>query len=275
MPDESMGFSIFSPPFASLFVYSDSLRDMGNVKSEDEFLDFYRIVAQELWRVTKPGRLAAVHCTDLPRTKATYGYVGLYDFPADIRQAHEDAGWTFHCRVTIWKCPVVEMTRTKALGLLYKQVQKDSTRSRVGMADYLMVFRKTPRDESDVDRVGKDSEQFPVETWQKWASPVWMDINQTDVLNNYRDGRDPQDERHLCPLQLDLSERAIRLWSNAGDVVLSPFAGIGSEGWSSLKASRNFVGIELKRSYFETAVRNLGAAERAHATNDLFASAPS
>lgn len=260
-PDNSVGFSVYSPPFAHLFVYSDSERDMGNVADEAEFKRLYAHLVREKLRITKPGRLTAVHCSDIPRTKSQHGVVGLYDFPSDIREVHEAAGWTFHSRITVWKDPVVEMQRTKALGLLYKQIQTDATRSRQGMADYVMVFRKTPNDEAaDTDRVGHDAKRFPVSQWQQWASPVWMDINQTNVLN-VKVAREDKDERHLCPLQLDLIERAIRLWSNEGDVVFSPFMGIGSEGYMALKAGRKFIGSELKPAYFKQAVKNLRDAE--------------
>lgn len=261
LPDSSVGFSVYSPPFAHLFVYSDSERDMGNVANEAEFKALYAHLVREKYRITKPGRLTAVHCSDIPRTKSMHGVVGLYDFPADIREVHEAAGWTFHSRITVWKDPVVEMQRTKALGLLYKQIQTDATRNRQGMADYVLVFRKTPNDEAkDTDRVGHDKALFPVDLWQQWASPVWMDINQTNVLN-VKVAREDKDERHLCPLQLDLIERAVRLWSNPDDVVFSPFTGIGSEGWAALKAGRKFVGSELKPAYYRQAVKNLMEAE--------------
>ena len=268
LPDASVGFSVYSPPFAHLFVYSDSPRDMGNVKDEAEFKQLYRHLVREKYRVTKPGRLTAVHCSDLPRTKSMHGVVGLYDFPADIREVHEAEGWTFHSRITVWKDPVVEMQRTKALGLLYKQIQTDATRCRQGMADYVMVFRKTPEDEKQADRVGLNAKQFPVDMWQQWASPVWMDVDQTNVLNA-RIARDDKDERHLCPLQLDPIERCIRLWSNAGDTVLSPFMGVGSEGVTALKCGRRFVGTELKPAYFKQAVGYLQAAEAESAHGSL------
>lgn len=271
LPSETVGFSIYSPPFSHLFIYSDSERDMGNATNDAEFLDHYRFLVRELYRVTKPGRMCAVHCSDIPRTKATHGVVGLYDLPADIRAVHEAEGWTYHSKVTIWKDPVVEMTRTKALGLLHMQLLKDSCRSRVGMPDYVLVFRKTPDDEAKADRVGHDRTEFPVSLWQQWASPVWMDINQTDVLN-VAIARDDQDEKHLCPLQLDLIERCIRLWSNRGDVVLSPFLGVGSEGYVSLKSGRKFVGVEIKDAYFRQAVKNLEDAAQQFGT-DLFAEA--
>ena len=260
VPDASVGFSIYSPPFSHLFIYSDSERDMGNAANDAEFLEHYRILVRELYRMTKPGRLVAVHCSDLPRTKAMMGFVGLYDLPSDIRTVHEAEGWTYHSRITVWKDPVVEMQRTKALGLLHKQLCKDSSRSRVGMPDYVLVFRKTPDDEAAVDKVGHDRSQFPVDMWQRWASPVWMDIDQTDVLN-VRLAKEDKDEKHLCPLQIDLIDRAIRLWSNPGDVVLSPFMGIGSEGYCSLKAKRRFVGVELKAEYFRQSCRTLDDVE--------------
>lgn len=272
LPTESVGFSVYSPPFAHLFIYSDSERDMGNVKNEAEFFAQYGFLLKELCRVTKIGRLTAVHCSDLPRTKSTHGEIGLYDMPGNIIRAHLDAGWTYHSRITIWKDPVVEMQRTKALGLLYKQLQKDSTRSRQGMADYVLVFRKTPSDEKASDPVGQDANLFPVTQWQQWADPVWMDINQTNVLN-VQAAREDKDEKHLCPLQLDLIERAIRLWSNAGDIVLSPFMGIGSEGYTALKCGRRFIGAELKTSYFRQAVRNLQYKEAESAHGDLLTGA--
>lgn len=260
LPSDSIGFSVYSPPFSHLFIYSDSERDMGNVKNDDEFFAQYGFLLKELHRVTKPGRLTAVHCSDLPRTKSTHGEIGLYDMPGDIIRAHVDAGWTYHSRIVIWKDPVVEMQRTKALGLLYKQLQKDSTRSRQGMPDYVLVFRKTPADGAEADPVGQDARHFPVTQWQQWADPVWMDINQTNVLN-VKAAREDKDEKHLCPLQLDLIERAIRLWTNEGDIVLSPFMGIGSEGYVALKCGRRFVGAELKAAYYKQALRNLQLKE--------------
>lgn len=260
---DSIGFSVFSPPFQNIFTYSDSELDMGNCSSDDEFNTHFSFLIREMLRITKPGRLTAVHCSDLPSSKWKDGVIGLKDFPGDIVRLHQDAGWIFHSRICIWRDPVVEMTRTKALGLLYKQLKKDSTRSRMGMADYVLVFRK-PGD--NAEPVGHMPENFPVSQWQKWASPVWMDINQTNTLN-VRMAKDNADERHLCPLQLDLIERAVTMWSNPGDVVLSPFMGIGSEGVTALKLKRKFIGIELKPSYFKHACRYLEAQER---QEDLF-----
>jgi hypothetical protein len=265
LPDNSIHFSVYSPPFVDLFVYSDSAADLGNCKDDDQFFEQYRHIIRQVHRVTKPGRLTAVHCTDLPTRKFRDGVIGIKAFSDQIREAHEAEGWIYHCRITVWRDPVVEMQRTKALGLLYKQLCKDSCMSRVGLADYVLVFRKDGENE---EPVGKDRASFPVDLWQKWASPVWMDIDQTNVLNG-RTARETDDERHICPLQLDLIERAIRLWSNPGDVVLSPFMGIGSEGWAALKARRKYIGCELKQSYWKQAVRNLEEAEASFAGGDL------
>jgi hypothetical protein len=257
LPDASVGFSIYSPPFTQLFVYSESAADMGNSADDAEFREHYGYMLREMTRVTMPGRLSAVHCSDLPYTKWRDGLIGIKDFPGDIIRMHEAAGWVLHSRVTIWRDPVVEMTRTKALGLLYKQLCKDSTRSRQGMPDYLLVFRAPGE---NAEPVGHDKAVFPVTQWQQWASPVWMDIRQTNTLNVAM-ARDGKDERHLCPLQLDLIERAVIMWSNSGDVVLSPFAGVGSEGFVAVKQQRRFVGVELKESYFRHAAKNIANAE--------------
>ncbi|WP_244534508.1 site-specific DNA-methyltransferase [Hyphomicrobium sp. CS1GBMeth3] len=266
LPDASVGFSVYSPPFGDLFVYSDSAADMGNVSGDAQFFEQYCHVIRHMLRVLKPGRLTAVHCTDLPSRKGKDGFIGVKPFSDDIVRAHIEAGFIFHCRVTVWRDPVVEMQRTKALGLLYKQIKKDSCMSRTGLPDYLLVFRK-PGD--NPERVGHDEHEFPVDQWQQWASPVWMDIRQGNVLN-VRMAREGEDERHLCPLQLDLIERAIRLWSNPGDVVLSPFMGIGSEGVTALKTGRKYVGVELKESYFRQAVKYLVDAEAQASVGTLF-----
>jgi DNA modification methylase len=262
LPDHSIGFSVYSPPFSNVFVYSDSAADMGNSANDIEFQQHYGYLLDEMTRVTKPGRLSAVHCSDLPLSKWKDGVIGIKDFSGDIIRAHQDRGWILHSRVTIWRDPVVEMTRTKALGLLYKQLIKDSTRSRQGMADYLMVFRAPGE---NAEPVGHDKVNFPVDKWQQWASPVWMDIRQTDTLN-VKMARDGADERHLCPLQLDLIERAVVMWSNKGDVVLSPFMGIGSEGFVALRLGRKFVGVELKESYWRYACKHLDASESTSAS---------
>lgn len=265
LPSESIGFSVYSPPFGNLFVYSDSAADMGNSASDGEFEMHYRFLVREKLRLTKPGRLTAVHCSDLPMTKWRDGAIGIKDFSGQIIKLHEDAGWVLHSRITIWKCPVVEMTRTKAHGLLYKNIKEDSARNRTGMPDYLLVFRKPGENAEPIRHTPED---FPLSQWQEWASPVWMTVNQTRVLN-VAAAREAQDERHLCPLQLDVIERALIMWSNPGDAVLSPFMGIGSEGDCALRLKRRFVGAELKESYFRQAVKNLDAAERNAV--DLFA----
>lgn len=264
-PADGIDFSIYSPPFGSLFVYSSSVADMGN-STDEQFLDQYTFLVREKLRITKPGRITAVHCSDLPMTKWKDGAVGIKDFSGDIIRLHEEAGWIMHSRRTIWKCPVVEMTRTKHVGLLYKQLQKDSVKSRGGMPDYLLTFVKPGDNASPIAHTPDD---FPLSQWQEWASPVWMTVNQTRVLN-VADVRAPNDERHLCPLQLDVIERGVVMWSNPGDVVLSPFMGIGSEGVGALKLGRKFVGVELKDAYWRQACRHLDDAERSQAT--LFAS---
>lgn len=265
-PDESIDFSVYSPPFGSLFVYSDQAADMGNCGSDAEFEEHYSYLIREKFRVTKPGRLTAVHCSDLPLTKWRDGAVGIKDFSGQIIAMHERAGWILHGRRTIWKCPVVEMTRTKHVGLLYKQLQADSSKSRGGMPDYLMTFIKPGQ---NADPIRHTPQDFPLDQWQEWASPVWMTVDQSNVLN-VRLGREASDEKHLCPLQLDVIQRAIVLWSNPGDTVLSPFAGIGSEGYMAVQAGRKFVGIELKESYWREAARYLTQLE---AQGNLFATA--
>lgn len=253
VPDSSVGFSIFSPPFSELYVYSDELEDMGNSKDYKEFMVAFSFLVKELFRVMWDGRNVAVHCMDLPIQKGKEGYIGLRDFSGLILQAFIDAGFIYHSRVTIWKDPVVEMQRTKALGLLHKQVKKNSAMSRVGIPDYLMVFRKPGEPLNPVKCT------INVDTWQKWASPVWMDINYTKTLNGTQ-ARDERDEKHIAPLQLETIERAIGLWSNEGDTVLTPFMGIGSEVYQALSMDRKAIGFELKESYFNQSVKNVNAA---------------
>lgn len=262
MPDSSIDFSVYSPPFGSLFVYSESVADMGN-STDDEFAQHYAFMVAEKFRVTRPGRITAVHCSDLPMTKWKDGAVGIKDFSGQIIRIHEDAGWILHSRRTIWKSPVTEMTRTKHVGLLYKQLRKDSIKSRGGMPDYLMTFVKPGENERAIEHT---PEEFPLDQWQEWASPVWMSVNQSNVLN-VRMAKDSNDERHLCPLQLDVIDRALIMWSNKNDVVLSPFMGIGSEGVMSLKHGRRFVGVELKEGYWKQACRYLADEEN---QSDMF-----
>ena len=263
LPSNSVGFSVFSPPFSGLYIYNDSVADMGNTTSDDEFFKQYAFLAKELHRVTIPGRLVAVHCKDLVYYKTQRGTAGLRDFPGDLIRAHIEAGFDFHSRVTIWRCPVREMTKTKAHGLLYKQLRADSSFSRQGLPEYFVVMRKWAAEGEEIAPVSHDKRDFPVEQWQQWASPVWMDTRETDVLNAVRD---PNDEKHICPMPLDLTTRTIALWSNPGDVVLSPFMGIGSEGHCALKLRRKFIGVELKDTYFRQASRHLQGAEAGAAT---------
>lgn len=313
IPENSVGLGIHSPPFSQLYIYSDSIADMGNSSDHEEFAEHYSYVVRELFRVTMPGRLCVVHCKDLPLYKGRDGAMGLFDFPGLCHRIFLDAGWIYHSRVTIWKDPVTEMQRTKNHGLLYKELCKDSCGSRQGMADYLLVFRKWDgdfanpvnidgerfdhyvgleppdaeqclreswRDGDDIDvpmptrdaegrwpkfnpfPVGSVSHRFwSIRCWQKYASPVWFDIHQMNVLNQ-RAARDDSDEKHICPLQLDLIERCIHLWSNQGDVVFSPFVGIGSEIHVAVKCGRKGLGIELKDSYFNQACEYLRQLER-------------
>lgn len=253
VPTESVGFSIFSPPFASLYTYSDKVEDMGNCSTYEEFTYSFSLLVEQLYRVMWSGRNVAVHCMDLSVRKGVDGYIGLRDFSGLIRETFEQHGFIYHSRVTIWKDPVTEMQRTKALGLLHKQVKKDASMSRVGTPDYLLVFRKGGEHKHPVKC------DIPVETWQKYASPVWWDINYSNTLN-FREAREEEDERHICPLQLETIERAIHLWSNEGDTVLTPFLGIGSEAFQAVKMKRKAIGFELKDSYFDTAVKNVSAA---------------
>lgn len=253
IPSESIGLSIFSPPFAELYTYSDEVADMGNSKDYNEFLFAFSFLVKELFRITMQGRNVCVHCMDLPIQKGKEGFIGLRDFSNMIRESFEKEGFIYHSRITIWKDPVVEMQRTKALGLLHKQVKKDSTMSRVGLPDYVLVFRK------DGERNNPVNCSINVDTWQKYASPVWDDINYSNTLN-LKGSRDEKDEKHICPLQLDTIDRLVTLYSNVGDTVFTPFLGIGSEVYQSIMRDRKAVGVELKESYYNAAVRNCNNA---------------
>lgn len=259
LPTDSIDFSIFSPPFAELYVYSDDIRDMGNCQDYEEFFVHFQFIVKELARVVKSGRLVAIHCMDLPAMKGKDGYIGLKDFSGMLIQSFQKEGFIYHDRITIWKSPVVEMTRTKSIGLLHKTIKKDSSMSRTGIPDYILVFRNAgdnlvPITHQDTDE--KQENYLPVSLWQKYAEPVWYDINYSDTLQ-YTSARDEKDEKHICPLQLETIRRCLHLWSNEGETVLSPFGGIGSEGHESLRIKRNFIGIELKPSYYNQMQRNL------------------
>jgi DNA modification methylase len=252
LENESIGLSVFSPPFADLYTYSSHLEDMGNSKDYNEFLTQFSYLIKELHRVMMQGRNVCVHCMDLPIQKGKHGFIGLRDFSGLLLKSFEDAGFIYASRVTIWKDPVVEMQRTKALGLLHKQIKKDSTMSRVGIPDYVMIFRKDGERNNPVTNT-----DLSVDLWQKYASPVWMDIDYGNTLQGYRNGRDENDEKHICPLQLDTIERLIHLYTNKGDTVFTPFMGIGSEVFQAVKMERRAIGFELKESYFDLAKKNL------------------
>ena len=297
MPQKSVDCAIFSPPFGDLFVYSDSERDLGNAGEGDDFIRQYAFFAEALTDVMKPGRMVCVHCTDLPMRKSKHGHIGLSDFSGALIRAHENAGLIYHGRATIWKDPVVEMQRTKALGLLYKQIRKDSAMNRVGMPDYMLFFRApgenpdpiqhcAPGDPeavkiatawlAEMHKHGLASNppspdelaailphvEFDVLEWQRLASPVWMDIRQGHVLNGWRAAKGVNDERHVCPLQLDVIDRCLRLYTRPGEIVMDPFSGIGSTGYQALKQMRRYIGFELKAEYAEQAAANLAGAER-------------
>lgn len=257
LPDNSIDFSVYSPPFQSLYTYSASDRDLGNAKTPEEFYTHFKFLADQMIRIIKPGRLMSFHCMNLQTSKFRDGVIGLRDFRGELIKLFQDCGFIFHSEVCIWKDPVTAMQRTKALGLLHKTIRKDSSMSRQGIPDYLVTMRK-PGD--NPEPISHTHESFPVQKWQKYASPVWMDVNPSRTLQ-FKTARESDDERHICPLQLDVIERAMELWSNPGDLVFSPFAGIGSEGYVAIEMGRRFVGAELKRSYWELAKRNLSEAK--------------
>lgn len=264
LPQSCVDYSIFSPPFSSLYTYSNSPRDMGNCKTDDEFFAHMGYLANELVRVIKPGRLMSFHCMLLPTSKERDGYIGLKDFRGDLIRLFQRFGFIFQSEVVIWKDPVTAMQRTKALGLLHKSVRENASMCRQGIPDYLVTMRAPGS--NDV-RVKHDPKDYPVDKWQRVASPVWMDIDPSDTLQ-YMSAREHNDERHICPLQLEVIRRGVELWTNPGDVVLSPFAGIGSEGYVSVQMQRRFVGVELKTSYYRQACANLANANK---QSDLFA----
>ncbi|MEW5952653.1 MAG: DNA methyltransferase [Bacillota bacterium] len=295
LPDDSIHYSIFSPPFLSLYTYSNSERDLGNSRGDDEFYQHFQFLIRELYRVTIPGRLVSFHCMDIPAMKSRDGYIGLKDFPGDLLRMFLKYGFIYHSKATIWKDPLVEAIRTKALGLMHKQVTKDSAMCRQGLPDYLITVRKPGDNPEPISRpdgftefIGENEPEAPKieptlkdsrkhkkismtkvdpvyshQVWRRYASPVWLDIRQSNTLQ-FKSAREEKDERHICPLQLDVIARGVELWSNPGDIVFSPFAGICSEGYQAVKMGRRFVGIELKGSYFK-----VGAANLRMVVNDL------
>lgn len=252
IPDNSIHYTIFSPPFSSLYTYSNSDRDMGNSKDDAEFYEHFKYLVKELYRITMPGRLLSFHCMNIPLMKQKDGVIGLKDFRGELIKLFTDEGFIFHSEVCIWKNPVTEMQRTKALGLLHKQIKKDSSMSRQGIPDYVVTMRKPGENPEPIEHT---NETFPVDLWQKYASPVWMDIKQSNTLQK-KSARAEEDERHICPLQLDVIKRCICLWTNPGDIVLDPFAGIASSNYMALRLDRRTIGIELKDSYYVQAVAN-------------------
>ncbi len=252
IPDGSIHYTLFSPPFSSLYTYSNSCRDMGNSRDDDEFYEHFRYLVKELYRVTMPGRLLSFHCINIPLMKQRDGVIGLKDFRGGLIRLFTEEGFIFHSEVCIWKNPVTEMQRTKALGLLHKQLKKDSAMSRQGIPDYVVTMR---RPGEDPEPISHSDGTFPVDLWQRYASPVWMDIRQSDTLQR-KSARAEEDERHICPLQLEVIKRCICLWTNPGDIVLDPFAGIASTNYIALRLDRRTIGIELKDSYYTQAVAN-------------------
>lgn len=252
IPDNSIHYSIFSPPFASLYTYSNSERDLGNCRTTSEFYEQFMFIVSELYRVIMPGRLISFHCMDLPLSKERDGIIGIRDFRGELIKVFENAGFVLHSQVCIWKDPVTAMQRTKAIGLLHKQIKKDSCMSRQGIPDYLVTMRKPGENSEPVTHT---NETFPVAVWQRYASPVWMDINPSDTLQA-SSAREEKDERHICPLQLGVIRRALNLWTNPNDIVLTPFLGIGSEAVVSIEMGRRAIGCELKTSYYNQAVAN-------------------
>lgn len=253
LDSESVHYWIFSPPFLSLYTYSDSPRDMGNCSTDEEFYTHFKFLATELYRTLKPGRVMSFHCMNLPFSKERDGFIGIKDFRGMMIKLFQECGFIFHSEVCIWKDPVTAMQRTKALGLLHKQIKKDSCMSRQGIPDYLVTMRKPGE---NLEPVTHTNESFPVDLWQQYASPVWMDIKQSNTLQK-GSARENEDERHICPLQLDVIERGILLWTNPGDIVATPFGGIGSEPFTAVKLDRTAWAVELKKSYFEQMVRNM------------------
>jgi DNA modification methylase len=263
LPAESVHFEIYSPPFSSLYTYSNSDRDLGNSKSDKQFFEHFHFITTELFRILKPGRIMAVHCMNLPTSKERDGFIGIKDFRGELIREFQSVGFIYHAEVCIWKNPVTAMQRTKALGLLHKQIKKDSTMSRQGIPDYIVTMRKPGE---NPERVTHTDESFPVDVWQNYASPVWMDIKQSNTLQR-KSARSEKDERHICPLQLDVIQRCIELWTNEGDIVLDPFAGIGSSPYVALTLNRRGIGFELKQSYFEQMKNNLEIA--AHENDNM------
>jgi len=273
-PDDSIHMEIYSPPFSSLYTYSNSDRDLGNSKDDHQFFEHFRFITKELYRILMPGRIMAVHCMNLPTSKEKDGFIGIKDFRGDLIREFQEVGFIYHAEVCIWKNPVTAMQRTKALGLLHKQLKKDSCMSRMGIPDYVVFMRKPGE---NPERVMHTNESFPVDRWQEYASPiweyehspVWWDINQSDTLN-VRMARTEQDERHICPLQLPVIERCVEMYTNPGDTILTPFGGIMSEAYQAVKMGRKAIAIELKESYYKAGVENMRSLDDEKAQMNIF-----
>ncbi len=271
LEDNSIDLSVFSPPFSNLFTYSDNLRDMGNCENNEEFFKQTDYLLKKLYNKIKNGRLVCIHTKDLAVYKNSSGYSGMYDFTGDYHRAMEKAGFKYHSKITIWIDPVLEMQRTKTQRLLYKQLTSDSSYSGIGMPEYITIFRKWEGNEEDWNPItNKTRSNFDLDTWQKWASPVWFDIKRTNVLNGYKGAKDNKDEKHICPLQLDVIERCVAMWSNKNETVFTPYAGVGSELYQSVKMGRKAIGIELKESYFDQAIKNMKLLEKEQSQMSLF-----
>lgn len=258
IPDNSIHYTIFSPPFSSLYTYSNSDHDMGNSKGDEEFYNHFTYLVKELFRITIPGRLISFHCMNIPLMKERDGVIGLKDFRGQLIKLFQENGFIYHSEVTVWKNPVTEMQRTKALGLLHKQIKKDSSMSRQGIPDYIVTMRKPGE---NPERIAHTIDSFPIDVWQRYASPVWMDIRQSDTLQK-KSAREDKDERHICPLQLEIIQRCIELWTNPNDIVYDPFGGIGSTPYTSLKMGRRAIASELKESYYKQMENNCQEAAR-------------
>lgn len=289
LPDNSVDMEVFSPPFSALYTYSNSDRDLGNSRSDDEFFTHFEFIAKDLFRILKEGRIMAVHCMQIPAMKERDGYIGIKDFRGDLIRLFQKCGFIYHSEVTVWKSPVVEMQRTKAMGLLHKQIKKDSSKCRMGLPDYIIIMRKPGE---NAEPITHTNDTFPVDEWQNVASPVWevypskeywerrdnpeniypypvwMDINQSNTLNRMFD--DPESERHLCPLQLDVIERLIKLYTNEDDLVMTPFCGVGSEVYQAVKMNRKGIGIELKKEYYQQSVKNLESLDMERNQMNIF-----
>lgn len=255
IPDNTIDMSVYSPPFASLYTYSNSERDLGNCQTQDEFMQHYEFIVKDLLRITKEGRNTCVHCMNLPTTKIKHGYIGLIDFRGDLIRLYEKCGWIYYGEVVIWKNPQVQSIRSHSIMLTFNQFNKDSSKSAPAIPDYILLFKKAGENKVPIEPLKNG---LTNDKWIEYASPIWMDVRQTYTLNSMKADKD---EKHMCPLQLDVIERLVDLYSNKNELIFSPFAGVGSEGYMSILKDRKFLGIELKKEYYEQAIKNLDSAK--------------